>query len=196
MRKTGFFVEICCVFAIGCSFGWALEVLFRRFFSGNNKERRWINPGYLWGPWLPVYGFGLLALYLLSSLKAYLPFDGALGVITLIIIMTLSVTALELIAGFISEKILKASLWDYSGEWGNFRGWICPRFAAFWGLICAAYLLFVHKYLISGIDWVRSHALSSIFVGIYMGMLISDASGLDFRKDHDEKRSYRSKAAE
>ena len=188
MRKTGFFVEICSVFAVGCSFGWLLEVIFRRFFSGNNKERRWINPGYLSGPWLPVYGFGLCALYILSGVGAYIPFGGVAGILVLIVIMTLSVTAVELIAGLFSVNFLHATLWDYSGEWGNFRGLICPRFAFFWGLICAGYLLFVHRYLILGIGWLRSHALFSVFVGIYMGMLIADASGFDFGANHAEKR--------
>ena len=74
MRKTGFFVEISIVFAIGCSAGWLIELIFRRFWSGNNAEHRWVNPGYLRGPWLPVYGLGLLSLYLLSDLAAFLLF--------------------------------------------------------------------------------------------------------------------------
>ena len=87
-----FFIEISLIFAIGCSFGWALEVIFRRFWSGNNRSRKWINPGYLNGPWLPVYGFGLCILYVLSSLESLLPMSGVPGKLMLIVIMTLSVT--------------------------------------------------------------------------------------------------------
>jgi len=35
-------------------FGWVLELLFRRFFSGTNPEHRWINPGFCVGPYLPL----------------------------------------------------------------------------------------------------------------------------------------------
>ena len=27
--------------------GWVLELFFRRFISGNNPERKWINPGFM-----------------------------------------------------------------------------------------------------------------------------------------------------
>ena len=56
------------LFAIGAMLGWCLEVLYRRFSPGN-KSRRWINPGFLTGPYLPLYGFGLCALYLLAGLE-------------------------------------------------------------------------------------------------------------------------------
>ena len=154
-------------------------MIFRRFFSGSNRERRWINPGYLKGPWLPVYGFGLCVLYLLSGLADSLP-TGILGRLLLILIMTVSVTAVELIAGIVSLDLLKVRLWDYSGEWGNFRGVICPRFALFWGIICAIYLLFVHRYLVFALEILSLHALLSVFVGMYIGILIVDAMGINF----------------
>ena len=177
-----FLIKISCVFAVGCSFGWILEVIFRRFFSGNNKERRWINPGYLYGPWLPVYGFGLCALYLLSGIGGILPIGGILGRLILIVIMTFSVTAVELLAGLLSVKVLRADLWDYSSEWGNYKGLICPRFAFFWGIICALYLLFLHRALIFVTDWLTAHAAFSIFFGIYLGVLIDDALGLNMSR--------------
>ena len=48
--------------------GWVLELLFRRFLSGNNPERKWINPGFMVGPYVPLYGSGLCILYLVSRL--------------------------------------------------------------------------------------------------------------------------------
>lgn len=46
------------LFFAGCLIGWGIEVIFRRF-EPNNKARKWINPGFLIGPYLPLYGFGL-----------------------------------------------------------------------------------------------------------------------------------------
>ena len=60
------FLILAFLFFIGCFLGWGLEVLYRRF-SPANVSRRWINPGFLVGPYLPLYGFGLCALYLLPS---------------------------------------------------------------------------------------------------------------------------------
>lgn len=44
------------------------ELLYRRFLSGANPERKWINPGFCVGPYVPLYGSGLCILYLLASI--------------------------------------------------------------------------------------------------------------------------------
>lgn len=63
------FLTIAFLFATGSMAGWVLEVFFRRFFSVSNPERKWINPGFCTGPWLPIYGSGLCVLYLISMLE-------------------------------------------------------------------------------------------------------------------------------
>ena len=181
----GFFIKISGIFVIGCSFGWVLEVIFRHFCKAENPEGRWINPGYLKGPWLPIYGFGLCALYLLSGIEGILPIGGAPGKLILIVIMTLAVTLIELIAGIIYVELLGVDLWDYSGEWGNFRGLICPRFSFFWGIICAVYLLFIHRLLLSFTDWLSLNAGFSIFAGIYLGLMLADTLGLNMSRSKD-----------
>lgn len=50
------FLTIAFLFFIGSMAGWVIEVVFRRFFSSANPERKWINPGFLSGPYLPLYG--------------------------------------------------------------------------------------------------------------------------------------------
>lgn len=62
------FLTIAFLFFIGSMAGWGIEVVFRRFFSSANPERKWINPGFLSGPYLPLYGFSLCVLFLLSLL--------------------------------------------------------------------------------------------------------------------------------
>ena len=57
----GTFLEFLYVFIIGSFLGYIAEVLFRRFVS----MKRWINPGFLRGPCLPLYGFGLGTLHLI-----------------------------------------------------------------------------------------------------------------------------------
>lgn len=59
------FLTIAFLFFIGSMAGWVIEVVFRRFFSSANPERKWINPGFLSGPYLPLYGFSLCVLFLL-----------------------------------------------------------------------------------------------------------------------------------
>lgn len=59
MSKFQVFLIVLYLFFFGGVGGWVLELLFRRFFSGANPERKWLNPGFLFGPCLPLYGFGV-----------------------------------------------------------------------------------------------------------------------------------------
>ena len=63
------------LFFMGSVAGWVIELIFRRFFSSANPERKWINPGFCTGPWVPLYGLGLDAMYLIVSLEKYSAFE-------------------------------------------------------------------------------------------------------------------------
>ena len=65
MSKFQIFLIVLYLFFFGAVGGWVLELLFRRFFSGANPERKWLNPGFLFGPCLPLYGFGTVLLFIL-----------------------------------------------------------------------------------------------------------------------------------
>ncbi|WP_297668693.1 putative ABC transporter permease [Thomasclavelia sp.] len=124
------FLTLAFLFFIGATTGWAIEVLFRRFLSSANPERKWINPGFCTGPYLPLYGVGLCLLYLIASLEQYSfvknPFwNKAL----LFLAMAVFMTVIEYIAGILILKSSKVRLWDYRNEFGNIQGIICPKFS-------------------------------------------------------------------
>ena len=58
------FISIVTLFVFGSLIGWVIELFFRRFVS----QKKWMNPGFLVGPYLPIYGFGTVGLYGLSNL--------------------------------------------------------------------------------------------------------------------------------
>lgn len=58
------------LFFIGSLIGWVIELFFRRFCSPNGRTtKKWVNPGFLVGPYLPLYGSGLCVLYMLASIN-------------------------------------------------------------------------------------------------------------------------------
>ena len=119
------FLTLAFLFCIGSVLGWGLEVIFRRFFSAHH----WVNPGFLVGPYLPLYGSSLCVLYLLAMLEPLMPGDSPwLKKILLFVVMALAITALEYVAGMIFIHGMKIKLWDYSDRWGNVKGIICPLF--------------------------------------------------------------------
>ena len=92
------FMILALLFASGSMLGWTLEVFYRRF-KPTNKERVWINPGFLNGPCLPLYGFGLTALYLMAMLEKFIPIDNdSVRKGVLFAVMAVAMTVIELIA--------------------------------------------------------------------------------------------------
>ena len=114
------------LFFIGSCLGWCMELFFRRFISNKNPERAWINPGFLTGPYLPLYGFGLWGMYEVSRLIE-LMMTGIIYVDLLIIFVVMAVvmTVIEYIAGLIFVKGMNVKLWDYTDEKLNIQGVIC-----------------------------------------------------------------------
>ena len=56
------FLTLAFLFSIGSTAGWVLELFYRHFASGKKGQRKWINPGFCTGPYLPIYGCGLCVL--------------------------------------------------------------------------------------------------------------------------------------
>lgn len=143
------------LFLIGCMLGYVLEAFYRRFFSA----KKWVNPGFMKGPWLPLYGFGVVILYTLSNafigllpdLPFYDPMVSGRGPsvydLIPIAIMGVSMNALELIAGLIFVKGFHVRLWDYSNMKGNFMGILCPVFAVIWFALSIAYYYLAHPFV-------------------------------------------------
>ena len=163
------------LFCTGSCCGWAIELLFRRFVSRANPERRWINPGFLTGPYVPLYGFGLVILYLLASLENFSTVQSlAARRVLLFLSMAVSMTLIEYLAGLLCERVLHVRLWDYSGQWGNVQGLICPLFSFFWALLGAAYYFLVHPHILSALDWLSRNLAFSFFIGAFYGVFFVD----------------------
>ena len=131
-----YLIIVATLFAIGSLTGYIIEVFFRRFVS----QHRWVNPGFMKGPWLPLYGFGTIVMftvcflfitYLPKSIKFYNPLGNLFERSTKsgptwfdlipILTMWLGMNLLELVAGLIFIRGFKVKLWDYTNLKGNFK---------------------------------------------------------------------------
>ena len=160
------------LFFIGSMLGWVLELLFRNLTQHPDKL---VNPGFCTGPWLPIYGFGLCALYLLASLEKYsLVSDPLWNKVMLFAAMAVGMTLIEYVAGVFCLKFLKVRLWDYSDLWGNVQGIICPLFSFFWAVLGAMYYFLVHPYILEGLNWLANNLAFSFFIGMFFGIFLID----------------------
>lgn len=152
------------IFFIGSVIGWFIELIYRRLYHG-----KLVNPGFLVGPYLPIYGFGLLSLTILHILLTKL----SLNPIVIILLMGLIMTVIELIGGLFALK-QKVRLWDYSKEWLNYKGIICPLYSAIWLLVGAIYYFFLYDPLMYAINWFNENISFSYILGIFTGFILID----------------------
>ena len=177
MSKFQIFLIVLYLFFFGAVGGWVLELLFRRFFSGANPERKWLNPGFLFGPCLPLYGFGTVLLFILAELDHQLfgSFSGTFWYYpVMFVVMALAMTLLEYIVGVVSFKGFHLRLWDYSKQWGNIQGLICPKFSLAWALLGAAYYFLIHPRILHAIDWLSRNLAFSFVIGLFYGVFLID----------------------
>ena len=163
------------LFFIGSLFGWILELFYRRFLSAANPERKWINPGFCVGPYVPLYGSGLCILYLFASVGHDMGLGTSVaGRTVLFVLMTADLTLLEYLAGLVCVKWLKVRLWDYSGEWGNIDGLICPKFSVFWTILAAVYYFGIHPFILDALQWLARNLAFSFVIGYFFGVFTID----------------------
>ena len=168
------FLILAFLFFIGSVVGWVLELLYRNL---TKPHKKWINPGFCTGPYVPLYGFGLCILYLLASLERYSVIENPVwNKIVLFLTMAVCMTVLEYIAGLFCLKVLKVRLWDYSKLWGNIQGIICPAFSAAWALLAMIYYFLIHPYILKALLWLSNNLAFSFVIGLFYGVFIIDVA--------------------
>lgn len=164
-----YLVIISTLFVIGSLLGWVIELFFRRFVS----QKKWMNPGFLTGPYLPIYGFGVIVLYGVSNIPLGIE-NQVLDIVIRIVIIGVGMSLIEFIAGLIFIKGLKIKLWDYSDRKGNIMGIICPSFSLIWLAVGSLYYFLLNPILVEGITWISENLIYTFFVGGVVGAMIVD----------------------
>ena len=93
--------------------GWCMEVAVKKIQYG-----RFINRGFLIGPYCPIYGVGALLITLL--LERYRNDPPALFVMGMV-----TCALLEYLTSYVMERLFHARWWDYSSKRFNINGRIC-----------------------------------------------------------------------
>ena len=118
------------LFFIFCNIGWVIESSIESLY-----RKRFINRGFLNGPYIPIYGFGGMTI-----LICCMPFqhNGFL----VYIVGVLSCTALEFFVGWVMETIFQKQFWDYSMLKFTYKNRISLIPSLFWGLL-SLFLVYV-----------------------------------------------------
>lgn len=122
-----------------CSFlGYLHETLLKTFFFHS------MNNGILFGPWIPVYGFGGVIILIICKYifkKDKLSYSSKVGYSVLFSIVFL--TLLEFLGGILIEKLFNKVFWDYEGLKFNFGHYIALEISLVWGLFTLLFIYFI-----------------------------------------------------
>ena len=129
-------------------FGWCFESTYVSL-----HEKRFVNRGFIRGPFLPLYGTGALMMLIVS-----MPFQDNL--ILTDVAGCVGATVLEYITGTLMWMIWRRRWWDYTGLFWNIDGYVCLRSVLTFAVGGLLLLYILEPVLRKGYDRLERKAVS------------------------------------
>ena len=168
MKITLFKIEYLFLIFIVYSFlGWILEVTCKSI-----ENKRFINRGFLIGPWCPIYGWGcILIVFLLARFS-----NNFFALFCMSIIIC---SILEYFTSYIMEKVFKARWWDYSRYKYNINGRICLETMVPFGILGSLVVYYLHPFILSIINKMSNQTISTVSIVLMIVFLIDNIVSYD-----------------
>ena len=122
------------LFILYSIFGWICEE-----FATYDKEKGFINRGFLIGPYCPIYGASALIMIILLN-----RFSNPYVIFILSLIIC---TTVEYLASYFMELIFNARWWDYSKKRFNIDGRVCLKNAICFGFMGLVLIKYINPFL-------------------------------------------------
>ena len=151
------------LFIIYSVIGWIIEVIDIRI-----ETKKWVNRGFLIGPYCPIYGWASILMTLL--LKKYENDPVVLFFMSMIICATL-----EYLTSFIMEKIFKTRWWDYSNKKFNINGRVCLETMIPFGLLGLLLAYVLNPFFIGNLSKLSNTALNIIAIILFAVFIVDNA---------------------
>lgn len=126
--------------------------------------KKFINRGFLIGPYCPIYGWGCTLIIILLNKYTNDP-------LVLFIMAIVICSILEYFTSYFMEKLFKARWWDYSRRKFNINGRICLETMIPFGLLGCLIMYFVNPFFVSIYSKIPSNILiiiSSVLFTIFL----------------------------
>lgn len=129
------FFEYFLIFFIYSVIGWIVESTFVSL-----HEKKFVDRGFLIGPYCPIYGYGSLAMILyLEQYKS--------NIVTVFLLCVVICAILEYFTSYIMEILFKTRWWDYSNKKFNLNGRVCGENAILFGIGGILVLYFIQPFI-------------------------------------------------
>jgi len=149
-------------FFIYSFFGYLSEIILCSI-----GEKKLVNRGFLFGPILPIYGFGMLIVLLLTK-------NTTNNLALTFLISMVACSVLEYLTSFLLEKLFHIKWWDYSkSDKLNLNGRICLRNCLAFG-IAGSIIVYQIQPLVSSFVAFFPLTLKIILAIVLLCLLIFD----------------------
>ena len=176
------------VFFIYAFLGYVSEVIFCSV-----PQRRFVNRGFLYGPWLPIYGFGAMIVLIILHPFASYP-------VLVFIMGFLFTSCLEYFTSWLLEKLFSVKLWDYSKHKVNINGRVCLRNSLLFGIMSLAVEYLVQPWvarIVGSISPMVIHPLAVLLTALFAAdFSLSVVRMKSFRDGLAKVRAFRREAEE
>jgi len=130
-------VEFLFLFVLFSIAGWVVEFVYRSV-----RDRRVVNPGFLKGPYLILYGSSAVILAMSFEFLLTIPLHFRL------ILYFFFLTLFEFAAGMVAERVYSIKLWDYSDLKFHYRGKISLWYSLCWVLMAFLFEKFLYLHFV------------------------------------------------
>ncbi|MGH4036818.1 MAG: putative ABC transporter permease [Sphaerochaeta sp.] len=137
--------------------GWIVEVSYCGVLN-----KHLTNRGFLKGPYLPIYGFGGMAIaYAIKPLLANTAAPS--NPLSVFIGAALICSFIEYLGSWILEKAFKVKLWDYKNYKINLNGRVCLVNSVLFGLLGLFVVYILHPFIVDSVGKLDKISAIAIF---------------------------------
>ena len=156
-------IEIYFLLFISYAFlGWCMEVTCKFI-----QYKKFINRGFLIGPYCPIYGWGALAITIL--LKRYME-----DPLVLFVMSTLICSIIEYLTSYFMEKKYHARWWDYSNKKFNINGRICLETLVPFGILGVAIMYGTNPILFKLFNQIPQLVINILTAILFIGFIVDN----------------------
>lgn len=156
-------IEIYFLLFISYAFlGWCMEVTCKFI-----QYKKFINRGFLIGPYCPIYGWGALAITIL--LKRYME-----DPLVLFVMSTLICSIIEYLTSYFMEKKYHARWWDYSNKKFNINGRICLETLIPFGILGVAIMYGTNPILFKLYNQIPQLVINILTAILFIGFIVDN----------------------
>lgn len=147
-------------FTIYSFLGWICETIYCAII-----DKKYVNRGFLKGPFCPIYGVGALIVIVTLTPVAH-------NIILLFLCGMIFTSILEYFTGFLLEGIFNLKWWDYSRYKFNIKGRVCLLNSILFGILSVITVKVIDPIITRIIERIPNNIIMIIGLMLAIGFLI------------------------